>query len=248
MIIPTGATTSRRLPLRNGQSLQPASTSHRREPRKTRHQRGSRIAPIFPEPVTARMERATLGLPSGFAPRRPEPTTHAEVGDRPSSTDLEPPAQLTSVDLQSGSSLIRATSRRTSPLRWRASRRHKRQSDRHSASGGSIACVAKRSAHAARDKACSPATGIAERESSEWRKGSSARPRPPRGLRLGGTARSRLDEGKQPGVPVGVHVFLLVGKQQRAGCGRSGVTEAHTQPRLGVQAVEDLAESGLEDR
>lgn len=34
----------------------------------------------------------------------------------------------------------------------------------------------------------------------------------------------------------------------RAGCGRSGVTEARTQPRLGVQAVEDLPESGLEDR
>ena len=36
----------------------------------------------------------------------------------------------------------------------------------------------------ARDKACSAATGIAERESSEWRKGSSARPRLPRGSSL----------------------------------------------------------------
>ena len=101
----------------------------------------------------------------------------------------------------------------------------------------------------ARDKACSAATGMAERESSEWCKGSSGRPRLSGADRVsGGTARSRLYAGKQPGVSVGVHVFHLAGKQQRAGCGRSGVKEARTQPRLGVQAVEDLAEGGLEDR
>ena len=59
-----------------------------------------------------------------------------------------------------------------------------------------------------------------------------------------GTARSTLYEGKAPGV----HVFHLAGEERRAGCGRSGVKDAHTQPRLGVQAVEDLAEGGLEDR
>ena len=53
------------------------------------------------------MERAALGLkPRASHPADPEPNDARRGGDRPSSTDLELPAQLTfSVDLQSGSSL-----------------------------------------------------------------------------------------------------------------------------------------------
>jgi len=44
-------------------------------------------------------------LASGFAPRRPRADDARRGGDRPSSTDLQLHAQLTSVDLQSSSSL-----------------------------------------------------------------------------------------------------------------------------------------------
>jgi hypothetical protein len=63
--------------------------------------------PVFPSPVTARMERAALGLtPRASHPADQEPDNARRGGDRPSSTDLELHAQLTSVDLQSGSSLV----------------------------------------------------------------------------------------------------------------------------------------------
>ena len=86
----------------------PRHTSHRQGPRLTRHQRGFKpfARPVFPSPVAARMERAALGLPPGLrTPPTKSRTTHARVGDRPSSTDLGLHAQLTSVDLQSGSPL-----------------------------------------------------------------------------------------------------------------------------------------------
>ena len=71
----------------------------------------TRVPPIrpsgLPQPVAARMERAALGLkPRASHPADPEPDDARRGGDRPSSTDLELPAQLTfSVDLESGSSL-----------------------------------------------------------------------------------------------------------------------------------------------
>ena len=75
----------------------------------TRHHRGfTQFArPVFPSPVAARMERAALGLyPRASHPADQEPDDARQGGDRPSSTDLELHAQLTSVDLQSGSSLV----------------------------------------------------------------------------------------------------------------------------------------------
>jgi len=71
--------------------------------------KGSRMfaRPVFPSPVAARMERAALGLePRASHPADQEPDDARRGGDRPSSTDLELRAQLTSVDLQSGSSLV----------------------------------------------------------------------------------------------------------------------------------------------
>jgi hypothetical protein len=61
----------------------------------------------LPSPVAARMERARLGLfPWASHPADQEPGDARQGRDRRSSTDLELLAQLTSVDLQSGSSLV----------------------------------------------------------------------------------------------------------------------------------------------
>ena len=50
--------------------------------------------PVFPSPAAARMDGPPLGLPPRLPhPADQEPTTHARGGDRPSSTDLELPAQ-----------------------------------------------------------------------------------------------------------------------------------------------------------
>ncbi len=76
--------------------------------RLTRHQRGFKpfARPVFPSPVATRMERAALGLfVPGFAPRRPgaerrTPGWGQAIEHGPGTT-----AQLTSFDLQSGSSL-----------------------------------------------------------------------------------------------------------------------------------------------
>ena len=98
----------RRLPLPSGQSLNPAATSHRAGLRLTRHQRGFKqfTRPVFPSPAAARMERAAAwAFPRASHPADQEPNDARRGGDRPSSTDLELHAQLTSVDLQSGSSL-----------------------------------------------------------------------------------------------------------------------------------------------
>ena len=63
--------------------------------------------PVFPSPVAARMERAALGLsPWASHPADQEPDDARQGGDRPSSTDLGLHAQLTFVDLQSGSPLV----------------------------------------------------------------------------------------------------------------------------------------------
>ena len=103
------ATSGRRLPLRSGQSLHPAPASITAGP--ALNEESTRVQAIrpsgLPQPVAARMERAALGLtPRASHPADQEPDDARRGGDRPSSTDLELPAQLTfSVDLQSGSSL-----------------------------------------------------------------------------------------------------------------------------------------------
>jgi hypothetical protein len=71
--------------------------------------KGSRVFArrVFRSPVAARMERAALGLePRASHPADQEPDDARRGGGRPSSTDLELLAQLTLVDLQSGSSLV----------------------------------------------------------------------------------------------------------------------------------------------
>ena len=74
----------------------------------TRHQRGfTRFTrPDCPSPVATGMERSPLGFPRSFTPRRPGADESRRGGARPSSTNLELPAQLTSVDPPIGSSLI----------------------------------------------------------------------------------------------------------------------------------------------
>jgi len=86
--------------------LQPRSNIHLAGLRFTRHQRGfTQFArPVFPSPAAARMERAAAwAFPRASHPADQEPNDARRGGDRPSSTDLELHAQLTSVDLQSGS-------------------------------------------------------------------------------------------------------------------------------------------------
>ena len=85
----------------------PRRTSHPRGSRLTRHQRGFKqfARPVFPSPVAARMERAALGLSLGLRTpptksRRRTPRWGQAIEHGPGTT-----AQLTSVDLQSGSSL-----------------------------------------------------------------------------------------------------------------------------------------------
>jgi hypothetical protein len=99
----------RRLPLRSGQSLHPAGSSHRRGSCLTRHlPRVHTCSPVRSSPCLwpPGWNGPPLGFPPSFAPRRPGADDARRGGDRPSSTDLELLAQLTSVDLQSGSSLV----------------------------------------------------------------------------------------------------------------------------------------------
>ena len=70
---------------------------------------GSSNSPVrpFPSPAAARMERvAASAFPRASHPADQEPDNARRGGDRPPSTDLELHAQLTSVDLRSGSSLV----------------------------------------------------------------------------------------------------------------------------------------------
>jgi hypothetical protein len=108
VLTPTEATTGRAPAASQRPVPAPRRTSHRQGSRLTRHQRGFKqfARPIFPSPVAARMERAALGLePRASHPADQEPDSARQGGDRSSSTDLELHAQLTSVDLQSSSSL-----------------------------------------------------------------------------------------------------------------------------------------------
>jgi len=108
VLTPTEATTGRAPAASQRPVPAPRRTSHRQGSRLTRHQRGFKqfARPVFPSPVAARMERAALGLePRASHPADQEPDSARQGGDRPSNTDLELHAQLTSVDLQSSSSL-----------------------------------------------------------------------------------------------------------------------------------------------
>ena len=69
--------------------------------------KGSRVfaRPIFPRLWPPGWNRPPLGFPRASHPADQEPDSARQGRDRPSSTDLELLAQLTSVDLQSGSSL-----------------------------------------------------------------------------------------------------------------------------------------------
>ena len=98
----------RRLPLYHGQSLLPASTSHRTGHCFTRHQRGfTRFTrPVFPSPAAARMERAaTSAFPRASHPAGQEPTTHAEMGTGQRTRTWNYALNITSVDPPIGSSL-----------------------------------------------------------------------------------------------------------------------------------------------
>src|SRR3982074_1783657 len=73
VLTPTEATSGRTPAASQRPVPAPRRTSHRQGSRLTRHQRGFKqfARPVFPAPVAARRERAALGLPPGFAPRRP---------------------------------------------------------------------------------------------------------------------------------------------------------------------------------
>ena len=107
VLTPTEATSGRRLPLHSGQSLHPAALPIDGA-RLTRHQRGfTQFArPVFPSPVAARMERAALGLSPGLrTPPTRSRTTHARVGTGHRARTWNYTLN-SSVDLQSGSSLV----------------------------------------------------------------------------------------------------------------------------------------------
>ena len=84
-------------------SFNPAPTSHLARLRFTRHQRGFKqfTRPVFPSPVTPRMERGRLGLfPELRTPPTRSRTTHVRVGTghrartwKRSTTSAEPPIQ-----------------------------------------------------------------------------------------------------------------------------------------------------------
>jgi hypothetical protein len=85
----------RRLPLYHGQSLYPASTSHRRG---LLHEASTRIHAIHPSGLPLARGRPDgtgrrFGFPPSFAPRRPGADDARRGGDRPTSTDLELLAQ-----------------------------------------------------------------------------------------------------------------------------------------------------------
>jgi len=97
----------RRLPLCRGQSLYPASTSHRRG-LLYEHQRGFTqfTRPVFPSPAAARMERAAASaFPRASHPADQEPPTHVEVGTGQRARTWNYSLNITSVDPPIGSSL-----------------------------------------------------------------------------------------------------------------------------------------------
>jgi hypothetical protein len=98
----------RHLPLRRGQSLHPAPTTHLARAGLTRHQRGFKhfTRPVFPSPAAARMERtAASAFPQASHPADQEPTTHARVGTGHRARTSNYTLNITSGDPPIGSSL-----------------------------------------------------------------------------------------------------------------------------------------------
>ena len=98
----------RRLPHHSGQSLHPAALP---TDRGSLNEASTRVHAIRPSGLPLACGRPDgTGRPWAFPrashPADQEPDDARQGGDRPSSTDLELHAQLTSVDLQSGSSLV----------------------------------------------------------------------------------------------------------------------------------------------
>ena len=113
------ATAGRRLPLPSGQSLHPAYIPSSRVSNNGASTRVQAIRPSgLPQPVATRMERAALGLtPRASHPADQEPNSARRGGDRPSSTDQELPLNSHQSISNPIVHSIRATSRRTSPIR-----------------------------------------------------------------------------------------------------------------------------------
>ena len=112
----------RRCSSRTGATTRPAPAASQRPvppPRKPSHRRGSCLnqastkgshvfaRPVFPSPVATRMERAALGLsPELRTPPTRSRTTHVGEGTGHRARTWNYSLNITSVDLQSGSSLV----------------------------------------------------------------------------------------------------------------------------------------------
>ena len=110
------------VPIRTGATTRPAPAASQRPvppPRKPSHRRGSCLneastkgshvfaRPVFPSPVATRMERAALGLsPELRTPPTRSRTTHVGEGTGHRARTWNYSLNITSVDLQSGSSLV----------------------------------------------------------------------------------------------------------------------------------------------
>jgi len=109
VLIPDGATSRPASAASQRHVPAPRRTSHPRGLRLTRHQpRVHACSPVRSSPACGRPDGTgrPWALRRASHPADQEPDDARRGGDRPSSTDLELLAQLTSVDLQSGSSLV----------------------------------------------------------------------------------------------------------------------------------------------
>ena len=109
VLIPDGATSRPASAASQRHVPVPRRTSHRRGLRLTRHQpRVHACSPVRSSPACGRPDGTgrPWAFPRASHPADQEPDDARQGRDRPSSTDLELHAQLTSVDLQSGSSLV----------------------------------------------------------------------------------------------------------------------------------------------
>ena len=118
VLFPVEGVLNRRLPLHDGESLHPATTSHHARLCFTRHR--SRVYVLHPSGLPlARVpgvEPAALRLPPELR-TPPSPAAHVRGGDRPSSTDLELPLNSHPSISNPVVHSCRATSRRTARCR-----------------------------------------------------------------------------------------------------------------------------------
>ena len=124
-------------------ALRPCSSIPSAGIRLTRHQRGFKqfTRPACPSPVAARMERAALGLPPSFTPRRPGADESRRSGAK-GAIEHEPGTTLTTSAeppiLRVHS--IRATSRRTDRCDSLVARRPNGSIDPVAVDGRAVAC------------------------------------------------------------------------------------------------------------